>query len=805
MNRRLIWILMLVAAVSLLAGLWRFRIDVDVFNLLPTESRMVEGLQLYQRSFGSSRELVISLRSEEAKLTERAARSLAESLERSDLATKAIWRSPFRDDPGQLGEFLAYTWFNQPPEVFEGLAQRLREEQLRPTLEGTLERMATSLRPQEVARLSYDPFGLTDLADRIASPMGQQMQDPFASADGSFRILFVPLPFESAGFLKVRRWVEGVTNLVDAWKQKEAFDGELTVRLTGTPAFVSRTGSGLMRDVVSSALGTLVLVAGLFWLVYRNWLPLAWLVVLLVLVLMVSASLGAVLLGTLNAASLGFAAILMGLAADYGVLLYQEFVAHPKRSVAEHRSAVAPSILWAAVTTSGAFFLITRSSLPGLTQLGTLVGIGILVAAVIMLLAFLPPLAGKVHPGRSLAQQAGGRLSALGFRFSPLAAWSLTFLAAAASVSVLSYRLPAVDFSTKNLGPKDNPSMEALEEIQREIGGFDDALWLIVDGADEGEVARRLEAVKAILDASVKEGVLAGYRLPVALWPRPDAQQENRETASWLASRLPEARDAALTEGFTDSSLQLTDQAFAAWGRFAAREGVVWPSNPASQWVFRQFAGQDAGRLLVLGQLEASEAVTQAGLRHLTATIADATGARLFSWSMLTESLLKILKHDAKKVLLPMAVLLLLLLGIAFRSFAGVALSLATLGFSLLCLMGVMALLGWSWNLMNVMALPLLFGAGVDYSIHIQFALERHRGDASEVRKTVGRAVLLCGATTAAGFGTLAFASNAGLAGLGRVCATGLFLTNLISVYLLPAWWRTLRGARYSESSPGES
>jgi predicted RND superfamily exporter protein len=192
-------------------------------------------------------------------------------------------------------------------------------------------------------------------------------------------------------------------------------------------------------------------------------------------------------------------------------------------------------------------------------------------------------------------------------------------------------------------------------------------------------------------------------------------------------------------------------------------------------------------------------------LLDLTATIAEATGGRLFSWSLLTESLLGILRHDAKKVLLPMAVLLLLLLGIAFRRFGEVALSLATLGFSLLCLMSVMALLGWSWNLTNVMALPLLFGAGVDYSIHIQFALRRYRGDASQVRQAVSRAVLLCGATTVVGFGSLGFASNAGLAGLGRVCATGILLTNLISVFLLPAWWRALRGARYSEPSPGES
>jgi predicted RND superfamily exporter protein len=114
-----------------------------------------------------------------------------------------------------------------------------------------------------------------------------------------------------------------------------------------------------------------------------------------------------------------------------------------------------------------------------------------------------------------------------------------------------------------------------------------------------------------------------------------------------------------------------------------------------------------------------------------------------------------------------------------------------------------MVLLDWPWNLMNVMALPLLFGAGVDYSIHIQFALRRYGGNLSRVRQTVGRAILLCGISTASGFGTLGFASNAGLAGLGRVCAAGILITSLVSVFLLPAWWRTLPRSGKDEPSPG--
>ena len=95
---------------------------------------------------------------------------------------------------------------------------------------------------------------------------------------------------------------------------------------------------------------------------------------------------------------------------------------------------------------------------------------------------------------------------------------------------------------------------------------------------------------------------------------------------------------------------------------------------------------------------------------------------------------------------------------------------------------------------MNVMALPLLFGAGIDYSIHIQFALRRNNGDMSRSFQTVGRAILLCGASTAAGFASLGFATNAGLASLGRVCAVGIMITCLVSVYLLPLWWRIFGG-----------
>jgi predicted RND superfamily exporter protein len=102
---------------------------------------------------------------------------------------------------------------------------------------------------------------------------------------------------------------------------------------------------------------------------------------------------------------------------------------------------------------------------------------------------------------------------------------------------------------------------------------------------------------------------------------------------------------------------------------------------------------------------------------------------------------------------------------------------------------------GWKWNLMNLMAAPLILGTGVDYSIFMQLALQRYRGNVDMAYRSVGRALLLCGGTAAAGFGSLILSSSAGMASLGKVCACGIAANMLISVFLLPVWWKSIHAS----------
>jgi predicted RND superfamily exporter protein len=130
-------------------------------------------------------------------------------------------------------------------------------------------------------------------------------------------------------------------------------------------------------------------------------------------------------------------------------------------------------------------------------------------------------------------------------------------------------------------------------------------------------------------------------------------------------------------------------------------------------------------------------------------------------------------------------------LRLALRTWGEVVLSFASLAFGFTLTLVIMSLFGLKWNLLSLTAIPLLLGASVDYTIHVQLALNRYHDDAHAMRRTIGRALFLVTAAAVAGFGSLGLASNAGLASFEILCAIGMICIFLTSLYLLPAWHYT--------------
>ena len=804
------WWALLLVAIGL--GACRLRFDVDILNLLPPDEPTVQGLKLYQEHFANARELIITLRAPDADQAERQAGELADRLrQQTNLVSEVAWQAPWMEHPEQLGELLGWLWFNQPPESFGTLTNRLAPDQLKSTLEQTKEALATSMSPMDLARREFDPFDLLTMPalTNMASFSSGQNQQMFASPDGKFRLLYVESAVDLGSYRSCESWLKAIHAIVGV----PGTNG-VVVRFTGRPVFVKEIATSMQRDMSHSVGATSLIIALLFWLTHRRWRPMLWLLALLMLILGATLALGGLVLGAISVVALGFAAVLLGLAVDYAVVHYQEALAYPQMTVPEIRRAIAPSILWAAITTMSAFLVLNLGGLPGLGQLGTLVAIGIGLSALVMVMIYLPPLfpdrrkprpnqppfrwrdyfvAPQPPPMAEMTRSAGGLPASFSTRTSrPRSVLLLTGLILLVAGAVLCFRQPGLDRTGNALQPQHGEAQTTLDEITSELGLPPQPLWVIISGKDEPEVYQHLSEADALLDGAVSNHVIGRYLLPTALWPRVEFQTPNRATATVLGTKGPLLRNAALSEGFNTNALVLTEELVRTWTRAGASPDVFWPTNHVSQWLLKRFITRTPDEWLVMGLVyPATNRVESATLANLSSQLSR-NGALLSSWELLGSATLKRVQSRMWVVITPMVVLVLLSLWFAFRRATEILLGVAVLCLSGLCLLAIMAVSGWTWNLMNLMALPLMLGTGVDYTLFIQLALRRHGGDLGAVRRSVGRALMLCGGTAVAGFGSLGFSSNPGMASLGKVCAAGIGANMIISVFLLPTWWRLL-------------
>lgn len=867
-RRRWAWVLV---GLLIVAGLARVRLDTEVLNLLPESVPAVRGLQLYQKHFASSRELILTIHAPGADSAETAARLLGEALRReTNLADRVVWQPPWIEHPEQMAEFIACLWLNQPPERVAQLTNRLAPDRLATVALEARDRLATSLSPTEIARLSYDPFGFTQLAGAgTDDAFLNTWQEGFASADGAFRILFLEAISEFRNYRECARWLAAVQEAANRVTESPDWPPGVGVRYTGSPAFVAEISTRMASDMRLTVLITLAVIAVLFWWAHRSWRPLCWLVAALLLVMAGALAACGFVFGTLNALSLGFGAILAGLAADYGLVVYEHAAARPNLTPSALRRLLLPSLTWAALTTATAFLMLNFAGLPGLSQLGTLVGAGVLLTPPIMLFLFLPAamrglerrasgmsgsrgspidlhLPSGAHPGAALPTgpdqvQRGPRdRSGLG-RTSDraqscelsrpagnLPGWRIaSFLATAIALATLLRCGIRVERGNVAFEPRNLHANSALSELRKKMSRYGEPLLLVVSGHDEAEVGRTLRNLEThferVLDRdaplgprvdhektprsahaaspshATEESVRAAgkadarahavdysLRLPTTIWPRPDWHDINQAAAIGLAQRAAAIRGAAHQAGFTPEATALAEQVLAVWSNRASSHTGSWPTNETSRWLLDRVAARSADGWLALGALDPT---SDSPARRAAELDPRMPGVWLTGWPLLGESLVSHVERRMAWVALGTAAVVTLCLWLAFRCWKEVAIGLGALGFTVLVLQAAMSAAGIAWNLMSLAAVPLLLGAAVDYTIHIQMALRRHRGDLGAVRRITGRALALCAATTIAGFGSNGLSGNPGLASLGLICALGVATACITALFVVPAWW----------------
>ena len=776
-------------------GVSRLSFNVDLLKLLPRDLPGVEGTVAFQKFHDRPDELLVTLQSSDATDVGDMAADLAARLKKAPGLARRVQAEPvWRTAPGGLIELTAHAWLNAPPERLLKLEATLAPGQLEACLQARVKAVSESNNPLTAALDSRDPLGLGGvLTEALEAGADLGGSDGFATEDGTYHLIKVNAGRVLHGYRETAQWLDQVRAVVKDWQQSQPAAAAVKIAYTGSPAFEAEIGSGMENDMGQSVSVITFIVALLFWLLHRNLRMLFYLLLAMLVTGLLTLGVAGLTFGSLDVMSMGFAAILMGMIEDFGVMGLHAAMRRPGVGFRAIHAGVFPSIAWSALTTAAVFAALGLSTLPGLARMGLLAALGILIGAAVMLYVFLP-LAMRRAVGGKLAAQAGA-VADNGGRGATWPGW-LALALLVFSAGSLGWRgLPGIDDHGGVLRPRHCQAFEALQEMQQHLQPDQaNTLWqpVVVRAPSATRLAASMRQLESRLADAKTAGRTLGHLRPGAFVPDPARQAANLPVLLRLAGardRLFKTLDGA---GFTDEGMAYSRGILALWQQWGGEQ--TQPPRQAPESLLDDYIGpvlrHNRDEVMACGfvRLPKTGDPFQSGI---IAEIQQDPQVQAGGLEYLTSRLKSMFGSEAKRILGPAAVVLAILFFLVFRDARERLVAVGSLAFSGLLLLGVMSAAGMSWNFVSIGAVPLTLGLGLDFNIHMIHALRERGVDGHGI----GKALAYCGLSTALGFSALGMSDNVGLATFGFTSMIGVMATLITAAFFIPwAWQRLARG-----------
>jgi len=598
------------------------------------------------------------------------------------------------------------------------------------------------------------------------------------------------------------------------------------VRLTG-PVRLEDEELSTLGDraflIAALALGAIIVM---LWMAVRSARLIAAILVTTLFGLIASVTVGLIVFTRFNVISVAVIPLFVGLGIDFGIQFSVRYRAERTRDTGVQTALVATgrgmgrSLCLAATAIAAGFFAFTPTNYYGVSQLGTVAGLGMFIA-LILSLTLLPALIQLTQPPGVSRRAADPRLAridafVLGHRWLVVGSGCAAALVSLAVLPQLHF-----DFNPMHMRSPKVESVATLFDLTRDP---DQAFYTLEVVNPSLAVADQLAARFRRLPEVLKARTLSSFvpddqpakialigdaaRLldlvlnPLAVAPPPsDAQlvASLNETAADLdkiaggeTSAAAEARrlatelralsgaDAAARQAVSDllipgltrmlseirDSLQPQTVTLATLPRDLVRDwvapdgrarlSIVPRGDPNDNAVLSRFV--DAGLALAPNATGAALGFRAAGEAMVGAFIE----AGVLSFIAITA-----------------------LLFVALRRLRDVAITMAPIVLTGLLTMGSCVLIGQPLNFANIITLPLLFGIGVAF--HIYFVMSWRSGAAHLLTSSLARAVFFSALATATGFGSLWASRHPGTASMGKLLMISLVWTLVSALLFQPA------------------
>ncbi|MET0259304.1 MAG: MMPL family transporter [Methylobacterium sp.] len=601
----------------------------------------------------------------------------------------------------------------------------------------------------------------------------------------------------------------------------------LRMRLTGPVAVADDEFATLSDDAfLNYSITTAAIVLFLFLALRSGPLVIAVLITTFA-GLVVTAALGLLMVGELNPISVAFAALFVGLGIDFGIQFAVRYradryeVGEVGAAIRAAARGVGVSLTLAAISLIAGFFAFLPTQFRGVSELGLIAGVGMIVAY-LFALTLLPALIAVFNPrGERRAVEttwlAGADHWIVENRKYVLIGVGLITIA---GIPLL-LKLP-FDSNPMHLRSSKVESIATyLDLIQDPATSPNtvDALAPNVDGVPAlSDRLLKLEAVAKVINIDTfvprdqdqklqtiaETAQLLGPALNPGKKPPPPTDAENVKAIRETAVALKGIDDGKSAGGKAAGALSATLDTLAA-APVTTREAASVALTTDLRTLLRRLGGLLNPEKITLQNLPPqlkAEWVTADGRSRIEVhpkgdsnndevlrrfakqvqTVAPhATGAPIAT----TESSHTILGAFVQAGLTALA-LIFIILSVALRKPWDVAMTLGPLVLATLWTLMTLHLVGMPLNFANIIALPLMLAVGVAF--HIYYVIAWRAGVADMLASSLTRAIFFSALTTGTAFGSLVLSSHPGTASMGKLLALSLFFTLIAAFFVVPAF-----------------
>ncbi|WP_088212602.1 MMPL family transporter [Shewanella sp. Shew256] len=538
---------------------------------------------------------------------------------------------------------------------------------------------------------------------------------------------------------------------------------------------------------LASLLGVVLLV----WLAFRSVMPLLLAMVTIGSGLLLAVTFTLSVFGELHLLTLVFGTSLIGIAIDYSFHFYCERLSDNQRNAQATVAYIFPTVSLAFITSALAYVGIGLAPFPGMQQVAIFCASGLLGAYLTLVLAYPLLASSKLPSGErplTLAQAYLAKLTGLSNKL--ISPWGLSLFALVlAGVCLLGISKLNVDDDIRHLQQSPASVTEPEDKLRKLLSGGTDNQFLLVRAPSEEALLQRLEDLSPQLDAAIKQQELGNYvslsrYLPSKQTQDSAYQLQGKIYQSQLTTVLnsiglddglaPElsaayltAKDSYITPtdffelglGKQLAPLWLAPQGFAPIGQ--STEPTTSPDN-ANQ------LNDSHGAIVLLGGIE--------DIAALKARFAEDPQVQLIDKVADISTVMGHYRLLTLKLLGLALVIALLLFSLSF-GVKRAALVVAVPALAALLTLAILGLVGSPLSLFHALALILVFGIGIDYSLF--FASAQQHG------KAVMMAVFMSACSTLLAFGLLAFSQTQAIHYFGLTLSLGIGFTFVLSPLIL--------------------